>query len=205
MEASAHWDGVYTVKLPEQVSWYQPHLTQSLQLIEQAGVGPDGYVIDVGCGVSTLLGDLLERGFRHVTALDVSAEALRLEQERLGERAGSVEWLQGDVTQVALPVQRYDLWHDRATFHFLTEAADRQRYVETARRAVKVGGHVIIATFDADGPTRCSGLPTMRYGSDAAQDTFGDGFRLIDSVQEAHRTPTGAEQLFRYFHLQRSV
>ncbi len=203
MEPLVHWEGVYAAKSPEQVSWYQPHLTQSLQLIEQTGVGPDGYVIDIGCGASTLVGDLLERGFRHVTALDVSAEALRLARERLGERAGSVEWLQGDVTQVALPAQRYDLWHDRATFHFLTEAADRQRYVETVRRAVKPGGHVIIAAFDADGPTRCSGLPAARYGADAVRDAFGGGFRLIDSVREAHRTPAGAEQLFRYFHLQR--
>lgn len=203
MESSAHWDEVYAAKLPEQVSWYQPHLAQSLRLIEQAGVGLDGYVIDVGCGASTLVGDLLERGFRHVTALDVSSEALRLARARLGERAGSVEWLQGDVTQVALPAQRYDLWHDRATFHFLTDAADRQRYFEVVRRAIKPGGHVVVATFDADGPMRCSGLPTMRYGSDAVRDAFGGGFRLIDSVREAHRTPSGAEQLLRYCLLQR--
>jgi len=194
---------VYEARSPTGVSWYQPHLAQSLRLIERTGVGAEGYLIDVGGGASTLVDDLLERGYRHVTVLDVSAAALRLSQERLRELAGSVTWLEGDATQVALPAHRYDIWHDRAALHFLTEAADRRSYVEAVRRSVKPGGHVIIAAFDMDGPPRCSGLPVRRYSAEALGAELGDGFRSIGSVREEHRTPAGAVQAFLYGHFQR--
>ena len=142
--------------------------------------------------------DLILAGFQHISVLDVSGTALQLARQRLGTRAGDVRWIEADITQADLPRQAYDVWHDRAVFHFLTQAADRQRYIDTVRQAVRKGGHVIVATFAADGPDRCSGLEVIRYSPESLHDEFGEGFEIMDSTHETHHTPFGKEQKFIY-------
>jgi SAM-dependent methyltransferase len=203
MDTKAHWDGVYESRGPTEVSWYEPHLRTSLDLIARTGVAPDARIIDVGGGASTLVDDLLHGGYRDVTVLDVSGKALAGAKARLGARAGDVTWVEGDVTQAGLPSRAYDLWHDRAVFHFLTAAADRRAYVEVVRRVLKPGGHVIIATFGPAGPSRCSGLPVVQYEPEGLDREFGGGFRLMESRPEEHRTPAGNVQQFTYAHFRK--
>jgi SAM-dependent methyltransferase len=193
-----HWDRVYETKQPTEVSWYRPHLETSLELIERAAPDPRSAsaVIDVGGGESTLVDDLLARGFTDVTVLDISAAALEGTKARLGAAATRVQWLAGDVTEVALPEARYDVWHDRAVFHFLTDSAHRAAYVRQVARAVRVGGHVIVGAFGPDGPTRCSGLEVVRYGANELHEQFGRSFELLAHLEEAHRTPAGRDQQF---------
>lgn len=198
MASKEHWDGVYATKAPTGVSWYQPHAEQSMRLVRQTGVPLEAAVIDVGGGASTFVDDLLDEGYRNVTVLDLSAAALRASQARLGERAKSVTWIEGDVTQIVLPEQAYDVWHDRAVFHFLTSEADRRAYVAQVLRAVKPQGHVIVATFAEDGPARCSGLPVMRYSPDQLHGQFGESFALLKQEREEHVTPMGTTQKFVY-------
>jgi SAM-dependent methyltransferase len=198
MEPKTHWEKVYGTKRPDQVSWYRPHLEQSIELIEGAGAHRDAHVIDVGGGESTLVDDLLARGYRNVCVLDISATALDVARKRLGASADKVVWICGDVTTVALPRHRYDVWHDRAVFHFLTASEDRVAYVRQVAEAVKPGGHVIVAAFGPEGPTRCSGLDVVRYDPQALHDEFGPRFKLIKHLVEEHRTPAGAIQQFVY-------
>ncbi len=193
-----HWDGVYQSKPHEALSWFRAHLERSLALIERVAPGRDAAIVDVGAGESTLVDDLLARGYRRVTAIDVSQTAVDAARRRLGERAREVEWLVADVTRAALPAGAYDVWHDRAVFHFLTGAAERAAYVRQVARAVKPGGHVIVATFGPQGPTKCSGLEVVRYDARALHGEFGAQFRLIESDIELHRTPADAEQQFLY-------
>jgi len=147
-----HWERVYGAKGPTEVSWYAPHLDVSLRIIEQAAPERDSRIIDVGGGEATLVEDLLERGYRHLSVLDISATALDVAKARLGERAGDVDWMIGDATAFPLGHHRYDVWHDRAAFHFLTDPRDRVAYVRQVARAVEPGGHVIVATFGPEGP-----------------------------------------------------
>jgi ubiquinone/menaquinone biosynthesis C-methylase UbiE len=198
MRRKEHWDRVFGRKQATEVTWYQPQLQTSLALLERAGAGPGSRIIDVGCGTSTLVDDLLQRGFEALTVLDVSPVALEATRQRLGHRAADVGWLQGDVTEVALPEAGFDLWHDRAVFHFLTDPPDRRRYVAAMERALPPGAHAIIATFAEDGPQRCSGLETMRYGADELAAELGPGFSPLHTQKEIHSTPRGGEQLFRY-------
>ena len=198
MDPKAHWDNVYRTKQPTEVSWYRPHLDVSLRLIEEAAPDREARIIDVGGGESTLVDDLLARGYRHLSVLDVSPAALAVARERVGRAGAGVEWVCGDVTKVALPRRAYDVWHDRAVFHFLTDAGDRAAYVRQVASAVKPGGHVIVATFGPEGPTKCSGLDVVRYGPDALHDEFGARFRLVKHLTELHRTPAGAIQQFTY-------
>lgn len=183
-----------------EVSWFQKHSDLSLRLIEETGVAQTGRVIDVGGGASTLVDDLLEHRFQDITVLDISAAALGTAQERLGPRASEVAWLEADITTVSLPRHSFDVWHDRAVFHFLTRAEDRKRYVHAVQCAVKPGGHVIVATFAANGPLRCSGLDTMRYSLQALHGEFGGDFELVESAHETHGTPFGTKQQFIYCH-----
>ena len=199
----AHWETIYTDLLPEEVSWYQKGPTLSLELIRLAGPGPDGAIIDVGGGTSVLVDGLLAAGYRNVTVLDLSARALAHAMQRLGARAKQVEWIEADVTEVVLP-RVYDLWHDRAVFHFLTEAGDRMKYLETMTRSVQNGGHVIIATFAIGGPTKCSGLEVVQYDAQKLSGELGSEFTLIDQRAERHVTPTGKEQQFGYFLFRRA-
>ena len=161
-------------------------------------------IIDVGGGASTLVDDLLANHYSAVTVLDLSAAALAEAQTRLGEVASRVQWLVGDITQIALPVHAFDVWHDRAVFHFLTRPEDRQAYVDTVLRAVKPGGHVIVATFAEDGPLECSGLPVMRYGPTELHAQFGAPFALVKHEREEHHTPFGTVQKFVYCYCRKT-
>jgi len=198
MNTKTHWEHIYETKAPTQVSWYQEHAQYSLQFIQNTNVPKTGHIIDIGGGASTLADDLLAAGFQNVSVLDVSEHALQLARQRVGSRAGEVNWIEADITQAELPEQAYDVWHDRAVFHFLTRAEDRQKYVEAVRHSVKQGGHVIVATFAPDGPDKCSGLEVVRYSPTSLHDEFGAGFELKDSTKETHHTPFGTEQKFIY-------
>lgn len=200
MNIRTHWDEVYATKATQSVSWYQPHAALSLELIRRTGAGRDAAIIDVGGGASTLVDDLLADGYRHLTVLDLSAEALAIARRRLGAPADAVRWIAGDATSVPLPECHFDVWHDRAVFHFLTEPAQRRAYVQQVMRAVKPGGHVIVATFAPDGPLQCSGLPVMRYSADSLHDEFGAAFHLLEHRDEEHLTPAGKVQHFIYCH-----
>ena len=204
MDAKTHWEHIYATKAPMQVSWYQVHANCSLHFIQRAGIQPTDPIIDVGGGTSTLVDDLLTAGFQMVTVLDISATALQLARQRLGTYADKVTWIETDITQTALPKNRYAVWHDRAVFHFLTQPADRLRYIDTLRHSIRHGGYVIIATFAPDGPHQCSGLDVLRYSPDSLHREFGHDFELIESVDETHHTPWGNEQKFMYCYCRRS-
>lgn len=198
MPSKEHWEQVYASRPAGRVSWYQEHAEQSLQLIRGTGAPRSAAIIDVGGGASSLVDDLLADGYGAVTVLDLSAAALAAARQRLGERARAVTWLEANIIEVPLPRHAYDVWHDRAVFHFLTDADERRAYVAAVLRAVKPGGHVIVATFAEDGPTQCSGLPVMRYSPSALHAQFGSAFSLLRQEREAHHTPTGAVQSFIY-------
>ena len=205
MQPKPHWEEVYTTKDPESVSWFQEHAEQSLRLIRATGVPATASIIDVGGGASTLADDLLRHGYRALTVLDLSSAALAAARRRLGEDAARVRWIEADVTTAELPELAFDVWHDRAVFHFLTQPDQRRAYVEAVLRAVKPGGHVIVATFDADGPTQCSGLPVMRYDAEALHAEFGEPFTLLRHEKEEHHTPAGAMQKFVYCYCRKAL
>jgi ubiquinone/menaquinone biosynthesis C-methylase UbiE len=203
MQPKQHWGDVYTTKSTVAVSWFQPHADLSMNLIRATGVGKDAGIIDVGGGASTLVDDLLANGYSDLTVLDLSAHALEAARQRLGKQEARVRWIEADITEVDLPSKRYDIWHDRAVFHFLTTPEQREAYVQTVFRAVKPGGHVIVATFAEDGPLECSGLPVMRYRPDELHDQFGAAFTLLNHTKEAHHTPAGKVQQFVYCYCRR--
>lgn len=200
MASKSHWESVYSSKASSSVSWYQEHASQSLNFIARNPIGIEANIIDIGGGASTLVDDLLTSGYRHLSVLDLSAEALAVAQRRLKERARFVNWIEGDITSVELPAHQYDVWHDRAVFHFLTDPKDRQAYVAQVMRSVKPSGHVIVATFSEDGPEKCSGLPVVRYSPLGLHNQFGDPFQLLDHLEERHPTPGGNVQPFIYCH-----
>ena len=197
MDAKTHWEKVYTTKAPEAVSWYLPHLETSLALIERAAVGYSASIIDVGGGESTLVDDLLAKSYENITVLDVSQTAIDVTKKRLGLDAEKIHWLVADITQAQLQ-PAYDLWHDRAVFHFLTAIEQRAAYVRNVAHAVRPGGHVIVSTFGPEGPTKCSGLDVVRYDAESLHDQFGVRFRLVESSKELHRTPFGTTQQFLF-------
>jgi SAM-dependent methyltransferase len=199
----AHWEGVYTTKGEREVSWFQENPAPSLELIALAGLSTDAAIIDIGGGASRLVDALVERKIGKITVLDLSAAALDAARKRLGERGADVKWVVADVTTWE-PPQTYDLWHDRAAFHFLTEAFDRSAYVGHLKKAVRSGGHVIIGTFALDGPERCSGLPIMRYDAGMLSTILGAEFKLIDSRRHDHTTPWGAVQRFQFSTFRRA-
>lgn len=198
MESKQHWETVYSSKAPTEVSWFQEHAELSLKLIRGAAIDTSASIIDVGGGASTLVDDLLTHGFTRVTVLDLSGVALAAAQARLGARASSVQWVEANVLEADLPSHAYDVWHDRAVFHFLTAPDERQAYVRKVLQAVRPGGLVIVATFAEDGPTKCSGLPVMRYSASELHAEFGEPFQLIGHERESHHTPAGSEQKFVY-------
>jgi len=193
----AHWEGVYTQKGEGEVSWFQENPAPSLELIAQVGATPTSAIIDIGGGASRLVDNLVERGFEDVTVLDLSDAALQAAKARLGDRAAQVHWIVADAT-VWEPLKAYDIWHDRAAFHFLTEDRDRAAYIARLERALKVGGYAIIATFALDGPERCSGLPVVRYDPASLRQTLGRAFQLVDTRRQIHATPWGSEQSFQF-------
>ena len=198
MNREKHWDRIYRAKAPTEVSWYQPEARLSLELIHRVAPGLDASVLDVGGGASTLADGLLSAGYRDVTVLDLAPAALAQAQERLGERAAQVRWIVADVLDAPLPAASCAVWHDRAVFHFLTDARDRACYVAQAQRIVRPGGHVIVASFGPEGPSRCSGLEVVRYSPEGLHTEFGAAFHLLDSAKEDHRTPGGSVQAFVY-------
>lgn len=198
MKNEVHWRNVYEQKEADAVSWYRAHLDVSLRFIGSAGLAPEARIVDVGGGASTLVDDLLDDGFTNVAVLDLAAPALDVARGRLGARAGKVDWIVGDATEPVLPEGSVDFWHDRAVFHFLTDARVRADYLAEVHRAVRVGGHVLVATFGLDGPEQCSGLPVARYDADSIHATFGDAFEKIGEARELHATPWGSKQSFVY-------
>jgi SAM-dependent methyltransferase len=198
MDARSHWETVYNTKAPEAVSWYRPHLEKSLEIIEEIAPDRSVSIIDVGGGESTLVDDLLARGYQNVAVLDVSPTAIDVTKRRLGGAADYVKWLVGDITSVGLPSNAYDVWHDRAVFHFLTALEQRVAYVRQVARAIKPGGYVLVSTFGPEGPAKCSGLEVVRYDTESLHAEFGLHFRLLQSLKELHETPFGTTQQFLY-------
>lgn len=197
-ETQSHWEKIYATRDPSAVSWYQPHLNISLQLIGRAGILPTDGIIDVGGGSSTLVDDLLDRGFRNLSVLDISSRAIVISRRRLGPRADLVHWIRDDALNAPLPVGDYRLWHDRAVFHFLTHPTSRRAYIEQVRRALMPGGFALIATFSLEGPTTCSGLQVCRYSAETLAGEFGNDFRIVESRPEDHMTPSSIKQAFVY-------
>jgi 2-polyprenyl-3-methyl-5-hydroxy-6-metoxy-1,4-benzoquinol methylase len=198
LKSQDHWENVYSTKDAAAVSWYQEHADQSLQMIQETGVPLTASIVDVGGGASTLVDDLLQAGYTSLTVLDLSAAALQAAKSRLGAAAHAVTWLEANITTAELAVHAFDIWHDRAVFHFLTDERDRKAYVEQVLRSVKPEGHVVVATFAEDGPTQCSGLPVMRYSHSQLHAEFGSSFTLLKQEREEHQTPFGAVQKFIY-------
>lgn len=198
MNAETHWEGVYGAKAPTEVSWFRPHLDASLALIERAAPNRSASIIDVGGGESTLVDDLIARGYRNLTVIDIAPTAIEYCKGRLGAASGAVTWLAGDITQTQFPTGSFDVWHDRAVFHFLTDPSQRQAYVRSVLNAVRPGGHVIVSTFGPEGPTTCSGLDVVRYDAESLHQEFGKRFRIEESSLELHQTPWGSEQQFVY-------
>ncbi|WP_082079993.1 class I SAM-dependent methyltransferase [Cupriavidus basilensis] len=198
MTNRSHWEDVYQHKTADQVSWYAPHLQTSLAYIQAASSSPTSSILDIGGGESTLVDDLLDSGYASIAVNDISEKALAVCRERLGSRASRVHWLEGDVLEMDLPVNQFDVWHDRAVFHFLTEPSQRARYVEQVMHALKEGGWAIVGSFGANGPTQCSGLPVQRYTAESLHSQFGDAFELMEHKSEHHLTPWGSSQEFVY-------
>lgn len=199
MPDKAHWDEIYASRPDDSLSWYQQGGGLSLEWIRQIGLSPSAGIIDVGGGTSRLVDELLTAGYDDLTVLDLSRQALETARTRLGDAGGKVSWLAQDITEAALPPARFDLWHDRAVFHFLTTAPDREAYAARLRRSLRPGGRVIMATFAESGPDRCSGLPVMRYGPESLRAALGgDDLRLLRYATEHHTTPSGAVQHFNF-------
>lgn len=198
MDSRQHWEGVYSSKAPDAVSWYAPHLEQSLAYIRASGLSPSASVIDVGGGESTLVDDLLDAGYQNLSVLDLSSTALAVCRDRLGARADQVRWLNADVLAHRFEPGSIDIWHDRAVFHFLTEEAQRRTYLRQILQALRPGGFAIVGTFGPTGPTLCSGLPVRRYDAPSLHAEFGEQFQRLDDRLAVHTTPWGTPQQFVY-------
>ena len=205
MDSKQHWERVYASRPPERLGWYSRHLETSLAWIDELDIDRDSPIIDVGGGASTLVDDLLDRGYEDLTVLDISGEALALARERLGARAARVSWIEGDITSVVLSASRFALWHDRAVFHFLVAHADRQGYCERLQEALRPDGHVILGVFSPEAPPTCSGLPVQRYDANDLMEALGPGWSLQHSRLTLHVTPGGVEQMYLYCLLRREV
>ena len=198
MDKKLHWDNLYANTLPEAVSWFQIEPTTSLELITKEALSTDAAIIDVGGGASPLSLRLFDAGYKNLTVLDISAIALNYAQARFGELANRVNWIESDIIEFN-PHNSYCVWHDRAVFHFLTEAEDRAAYVDILNNTLSVGGYLVIAAFAIGGPERCSGVPIMQHDFGTLSQELGDGYRLLEQRSELHSTPDGTEQQFNYF------
>jgi len=198
-----HWESAYRKNPPNALGWYQPNPEMSLRLIGATGAGVDSRIIDVGGGTSRLIASLIDQGYRHLTVLDLSGSSLEIAREQLGQVSRKVSWIEADVTNFEF-AETYDIWHDRAVFHFLTDTQDRSGYISSLRRALKPNGHLIISTFGIDGPKKCSGLKIVRYSPQTLHNELGDMFEMVDTFDEAHTTPSGLKQSFIYCHFIRT-
>jgi len=203
MPPKEHWEQVYSSKPTEKLGWYAPHLQTSLSWITEIGMSLEAPIIDVGGGASTLVDDLLDAGYRSITVLDIARQALSLAKTRLANNADAVSWIAGDVTATDLPAAHFELWHDRAVFHFLTEPEQRRKYRHQLLKALKPEGHLIIGTFAPEAPPKCSGLPVQRYSSERLESALGDEFKLQRQHNEVHVTPGGIEQMYLYCQFRR--
>lgn len=197
IDRTQHWQQVYTTKHENEVSWFQERPDVSLAMIRAAGVHPDSAIVDIGGGASRLVDVLLQDGYRALTVLDLSAAALEAAKQRVGSAGANVVWIEADVT-TWWPQRQYDIWHDRAAFHFLTEPTDRAAYIERLRHALRPTAQAIIGTFALDGPEKCSGLPVQRYDARSLADTLGSDFRLLETRSDIHRTPWQSTQSFQF-------
>ena len=199
-----HWQTIYSTKDPKEVSWFQAQASTSLRLIQKAQLNPEAEIIDVGGGASVLVDQLLEQGFKHITVLDLAEAALQKSQVRLGELANKVTWLIANIVEVEFADHQFDLWHDRAVFHFLTEHNDQKRYLQKVTAALKSGGYLVISTFAEDGALKCSGLPVQRYSTQELIHFFGQSaFDVVEEGKGVHITPAGNEQKFSYLLLRK--
>ncbi len=197
-DRKTHWEHIYQTRDAEAVSWFQPTPALSLALIQQCDLAPDHTILDVGGGASTLVDHLIQAGYQAITVLDIAQQALEIAQQRLGKAAEQVQWLVADATDFQLAHQVH-LWHDRAVFHFLTQAHDRHAYIGNLKKTLLPGGHLIIAAFAPEGPKQCSNLDIVQYDSRKISLELGHAFELQQTRQEIHTTPAGAEQAFNYF------
>ncbi len=198
-----HWETIYSTKPTEQLGWYKPHLHTSLNWIMELDLTKDSQIIDIGGGVSTLVDDLLNMDYRSITVLELSKKALSSVKARLGENAELVKWFEEDITSFKLPADHYDLWHDRAVFHFLIEPGQQQRYLNNLLETLKPDGYLIIGTFAPEAPPKCSGLPVQRYNLEQLESTLGKKFKLQRSLKELHVTPGGVKQMYLYCQFKR--
>lgn len=198
MSIGTKWEAVYRTKAADEVSWFRPHLETSLEWIERFAGGTSAAIIDVGGGEATLIDDLLQQGYQNLTVLDLSKTALEVARKRIGPAAERVHWIVGDITEVHVPIGAYDLWHDRAAFHFLTLPEAQKRYIERAISAIKAGGHLVLSTFGPHGPQKCSGLDVKRYDPETLEAMLAPAFRRVADRTEIHTTPRGIEQQFTY-------
>lgn len=205
MDQSQHWERVYTAKSPDQMSWHAPHLATSLEWISQVAPNYHASIIDVGGGASTLVDDLLASGFDNLTVADISRAAIEHSQSRLGSASSNVDWTIGDITTISLPNATFDIWHDRAVFHFLVDDKDRASYRGQLAHALKPLGQLVLATFSNNAPRSCSGLPVLRYDAESIQREFAPEFRLVKSAVIPHQTPAGVIQEFLYCRMERAV
>jgi 2-polyprenyl-3-methyl-5-hydroxy-6-metoxy-1,4-benzoquinol methylase len=199
MNPKEHWENIFSSKKTEEMSWSQVDAGRSVELIGLSGIGRDARIIDVGSGESVLIGQLIKLGFSNFTVLDISESAIARSKEKVGSSGKSIRWIASDILSAQLNSDYFDLWHDRAVFHFLTEPQQRTSYVTQLKKALKPDGFAIIATFSLSGPEKCSGLPVMRYSCESLQSEFRDiGFELVKCVEETHATPWGKPQDFVY-------
>jgi len=205
MSHKDHWEQVYSTGPTEKLGWYVPHLKTPLNWIKGLGLAVEAPLIDVGGGASTLVDDLLDAGYRSITVLDISEKALSAVKARLGKKADLVTWLVGDITSIELPKQHYELWHDRAVFHFLVQLEQQRKYRDNLLRALRPGGHLIIGTFAPEAPPKCSGLPVRRYSPEELQNALGGEFELEHHQKELHVTPGGVEQMYLYCQFRRAL
>jgi SAM-dependent methyltransferase len=197
-----HWETIYQTKSPDEVSWYQSDPMLSMKLIKDSELEKGLGIIDVGGGTSLLVDHLLDNGFEDIAVLDISENSLEISKARLGDRKDLVDWIVADVTKFNSP-RKYSFWHDRAVFHFLVDEEDQKKYLEVLKKSLASNGQAVIATFALDGPSKCSGLDVVRYGSDSICETFGADFKLIGQYNESHLTPEEKEQRFTYFMFRR--
>ncbi|MFW2374153.1 MAG: class I SAM-dependent methyltransferase [Gammaproteobacteria bacterium] len=202
MSRKKHWEQVYSNKTPLEVSWFQNEPSLSLQLINESGIDKTAAIIDIGGGASRLVDHLLEQAYHNLAVLDLSSSAIQHAQTRLGELQSQVEWFVEDITEFT-PSRKFDLWHDRAVFHFLTEASDREQYKQCLQQGLMSGGHLIIATFALGGPEKCSGLDIVQYDANKISAELGDSYQLLDVHYELHITPAEKQQKFNYFHFKK--
>ncbi len=205
MNQKAHWEQVYTTRPADQVGWFKTHLQTSLNWIKNLELPKDSPIIDIGGGASTLVDDLVDAGYQALTILDISEKALSLAKLRLGDKADQANWISGDITTIDLPEHHFDVWHDRAVFHFLTEPDHQLQYQKNLMHALKPGGHLIIGTFSPEAPPKCSGLPVQRYEPEQLVNFLSNDFELKKHHKELHVTPGGVEQMYLYCHFARNV